>query len=61
MGRCPETGVELFDLDIEGHITATWPRDRCPDALARINMLRGYARQRADDADKKAAATPARS
>jgi len=46
LGRCPETGVDLEDLDIETHIAQLWPRDRSPEALHRIDLLRQYAKQR---------------
>lgn len=45
-GLCPETGKPLADIDdMEAHINQLWPKDKSPEAVQRIGMLRKYREQ----------------
>ncbi len=56
-GLCPETSKPLADIeDMENHITKLWPKDKSPEAVKRIDMLREHRKQNpyvapADDAE----------
>jgi len=43
-GLCPETGESLKGDDIEARIARLWPGQKSVEAVQRIDMLRGYAK-----------------
>jgi len=48
---CPETGVPLAEVNIPDHIARLWPKDRSPEAVARIGLLNDWQAKHTKAAD----------